>query len=474
MIPLQPLCGRQQNPVGFLTHFSARDTNERLAHTGTTFPMLTFIRHLIATKGPFHALERLVEIICRFIRGGRRFDRILDRIDGILTPRDFRITFFVTAGVIQRHSHRIDRLKRLGHEVGSHGIFHSRMDILDFDSQLEILRDSYRTLVDSGQVIRGFRSPYLNYNSQTREALEMSPYTWTSGEVILWGDGSSECASAQRLDELYSYRRSDEQLSLPTLRRRVLDIPITLPDDEMLYERLRIRDHRAQRIFWAKIFGEIHRRGELFHILFHPERFHRTGKAIGGVIDAVHGCRPGPWCTTLDRLADWWLRRSRWQWRRIDEAHVAITCPPEATILINQKDAAPGESNGNEYIYGRYRIHPTASVYPAHTITLSTGCPANLEQFLHAEGFLVERTDAVHDRSLYLDRCDFDERDARSLLAELETHPAPLLRVWRWPDAHPSAFCISADICAIDFWDFYNRVTHFMNHSASGTQRTAG
>lgn len=179
--------------------------------------MFTFFCHLFATKGPIHAVERLFEILYRFNRNGRRFDRRLDLIEKTLAPRNFKMTFFVTAATVQRHRNRIERLKALGHDIGSHGTFHTRMDLLNCESQLKKLRENYRILADSGHSPRGFRIPYLNYNSDTRKALELSPYKWTSGEVILWDDGLQSTSAVYRLEKLCGYHRSTEQLSVPQI-----------------------------------------------------------------------------------------------------------------------------------------------------------------------------------------------------------------------------------------------------------------
>src|SRR5512143_3391197 len=191
--------------------------------------MSNFLRHLVATKGPAYAVSRIFQVLHRFTFGGRRLDRTIALVDQTLGLRNFPITFFVSSGTIKRHRHRIERLHMLGHDIGSHGVFHARMDLLDFDSQLAILNESHRTLSHAGFDVQGFRSPYLNYSEATRQALNQSPSSWTSGEVILWKNGLGLHSTVERLGPLYHFHTSDERLSLPRLRGRVLDIPIPAP-----------------------------------------------------------------------------------------------------------------------------------------------------------------------------------------------------------------------------------------------------
>jgi predicted glycosyltransferase len=248
----------------------------------------------------------------------------------------------------------------------------------------------------------------------------------------------------------------------------VVDIPISAPDDEILYERYRIHNRKTFRDACVSIFEQTYSSGELYNVLFHPERFRQLNAAIGDLVDHVQGRSPAVWCPTINELADWWQRRSAWHWQRIGDGRVRIEAPPEATVLIQGSASDSGES-ASQYIYRKYRAQPPAPTYPALTIGLSPRCPRPLEGFLHDEGFLVERAGSAQDHSIFLDRSEFRQTEARNLLDEIDGCKRPLLRLWRWPNGCRSAFCISADICAIDLKDFFERKRNFVN----GQQRSS-
>ena len=423
--------------------------------------MLKFFRHLFDTKGLFHAIERSMEVFWRFALGGRRLDNVTDLVETVFGPTDLRMTFFVSAGAVHRHRTRIKRLHDLGHDIGSHGVYHSRMDMLPLDLQTKVLNESYRVLEDAGFGIRGFRPPYLNYNTDTRIALENGPFGWTSGEVIFWNDGFENGESIERLGPLYHFHQSDHKLSLPCERLGVLDIPVTAPDDEILYERYRLRSADSMQKAWCKIFEDIHRRGELFHVLFHPERFPQISRAIDGLVDYVQSRNPSVWMTRLDELARWWSLRRNWRWNRVSNGRVELQIPEEASVLASAVEPETEGLISDGLIYKDYRRVSTAENYPAWTVGLSDRCPKELEKFLHREGFLAEYSDQPEKHSLFIDRDGFSERNARALLEEVDSCEKPLLRVWRWPNGHQSAFCISADICAVDLRDFVERTLNF-------------
>lgn len=370
------------------------------------------------------------------------------------------MTFFVTAGIIRRHHHRIERLSRLGHDIGSHGLYHSRFDLLPPEQQSYILEESYRIFTNAGFAVRGFRSPYLNYDESTRKALDLGPFSWTSGEVIFWNKGLKQIAGMDRLDVLYRYHCCGQMLSLPDLSRRVMDIPVSVPDDEILCERYRVRDTKNLYNHWVRVFEEIHSSGEMFHLLFHPERFWGVHEALGGVLDYVRRARPLVWHPTLNELADWWKRRNEWNWRRLDNGQVTIDAPIEATVLVKGR-ASESESPESNHFYKDYDPQPPAKTYPAFTIGVSPACPPTLTEFLHGEGFLAEQADSAQGHSLFLDRPGFKICEARKLLDEIDACTNPILRLWRWPNGCRSAFCISADICAVDLRDFIERTQHF-------------
>jgi peptidoglycan/xylan/chitin deacetylase (PgdA/CDA1 family) len=419
-------------------------------------------RHFLATKGPRHALERTAEVCWRFALGGRRFDRTLDLIERDLGSRGVRMTFCVTAGLISRHRRRIERLAALGHEIASHGLFHSRMDFLDYDRQLEVLRESYRFLSDAGFRVKGFRCPYLNSNADTGLALEESPYRWTSGDLIFWRNGFAPNATVHRLDLLYRIWEADERMSLPEVRGARVEVPLSAPDDEILYERYRVRDPEVMLEIWREVSDQVWGRGELHHLLFHPERYPRVRGALMGLLDRAAGRRPVIWTPTLGELACWWRARSAWGWRRM-RGGVRVDAPEGALLLLKApREAADGSRSCRDpRLFGDYAPLERAETYPALTVGLSPRCPERLEAFLHEEGFLAERSESPAGHGMYVDRPDFADRDRRGLLEEIDRSPGPLLRLWRWPGEYRAALVLSADICAIDLRDFVDRTAHF-------------
>lgn len=384
----------------------------------------TYLKHILETKGFFHAGERLAQVISRFSQGRRRFAQMLSCLEKDFANKEISITFCVSASVLKRNQDLIERLQNLGHKVAAHGYYHTRMTNLSKDQQAEVLKSSHHFFSELGFPVSGFRCPYLNYNQDTIEAFQSSQYQWTSQQLIFWDNGFN--GQVDRLFSLYNTSTAEETLSLPNFKGKILEIPITAPDDEILYERCRIRDANAISETWCDVLDQTYKGGELFHLLFHPERFPYFKEAILRVIQKVQALQPFVWTPSLEELTKWWQRRAQMEWRLKASVSggwtVWIKAPKEATILLKSPNlkaeswrVLPDE-NDSETSFSVYKdyvqVRPleqgeTDSKYPAgnskkHLIGLAWSCPDNLEQFLREEGFLVERSGNPQDYSLFM------------------------------------------------------------------------
>ena len=67
---------------------------------------------------------------------------------------------------------------------------------------------------------------------------------------------------------------------------------------------------------------------------------------------------------------------------------------------------------------------------------------------------MVEFTHDPAHCSLFFDCKDFDHHQERAILAEIDASPAPLVRLWRWPNGAQSALAVTGDIDALTLFDF--------------------
>ena len=73
----------------------------------------------------------------------------------------------------------------------------------------------------------------------------------------------------------------------------MIDIPVNLPDDEIMVERLQI-DEQSQAAIWLAILETTYTRGDLFTVQLHPERSFECSYALRAVLDLLQSIKaPG-------------------------------------------------------------------------------------------------------------------------------------------------------------------------------------
>lgn len=361
-----------------------------------------YLRHLASTKGPLHALERTTEVIWRFARGRHRFRERLAEFEEFFTRRGFRLTFCITASLLKRHGDLFRALAAQGHEIAAHGYDHTRLDQYDFARQRTQIEASYHALREAGFTVSGFRAPYLNFNEDTIQALRLSSFRWTSGEILWWEDGRPSTREAMRLRALYHFRDEPEGGLFPVDDGELVHLPITAPDDELLFERWRIRRSDELARIWLAAFRRHHEQGGFHHQFFHPERFPLIRPALDRLLEEVAALGPAVWRPTLGELAAWWREQALLQ----SSERIANSCNL-ATSRLEDPAGSGSSCAGDRHRLGTGSSKPEASDSAPQTSNLKPCAPV------------------------------------------------------RWPDGARSCFVLSADICAVDLWDFVARSLRF-------------
>jgi peptidoglycan/xylan/chitin deacetylase (PgdA/CDA1 family) len=113
--------------------------------------------------------------------------RILD----LFEKKRIKGTFFVAGRFAEDHRGVLKRIRKKGHEIGSHGYTHGiDMDEnfieIEFNKQLELLRKSTQRITDVvGGELKLFRAPFGKANCETIKALEELGYECDSSVTSL-------------------------------------------------------------------------------------------------------------------------------------------------------------------------------------------------------------------------------------------------------------------------------------------------
>jgi peptidoglycan/xylan/chitin deacetylase (PgdA/CDA1 family) len=439
---------------------------------------MSYLNHVVTTKGLMHSFERSAQILKRFLLGRRKFLQMITFLQNNFNG-DTKITFCVTACLLAENSFLFKKLQQIGHDVAAHGYIHTNMKHKSKKEQIEIIRRCSRVFDEFSMPISGFRCPYLSYNMDTLDVLQQGGFAWTSNNMVLWRNGFSSGngyhKSLKKINNLYTIEYAENHAVLPRIRDRCVDIPITGPDDEMLLERFRVKEKKKIAGIWLEILRQTHERGELFHLLFHPERFGQIRDCIKEIVMKAREFDHPIWFASLKEITDWWKQRKGFRWEHEQTSggrwRTWVSLPSRATVLMK---LPKGSTAGEGTFYGDYiRLDPegprsdNGRLFACvegrkSSIGISPRCSRDIETFLKEEGFLAEYTMNPEDHPVFIDGYPFfSKKDEADVLRRVEESTVPLPRLWRWPDGAKSAFTISADVDSVTLMDFVRRAIKF-------------
>ncbi len=428
-------------------------------------------------RGPAGSAARTAKVLARFGATASAMARRLDSYDAITRPLGIRPTWPTTASVLARHPELVRHQADRGAEIALHGLVHGDHKGLDPLRQHETIARAVGIFERFGFHPVGFRGPYLRYDQATEEALRDLGFRYHSSQAVVFPLApdvtiSSRAARSYALARgFYSALDAGRIAVTPRLRSGLVDMPVAIPDDEILTERLRV-DEATAAAQWLGILEFTYRRGDLFTIQLHPERITELGEALGATCSDARGRRPSVYIARLDEIADWWLRRSRFSLvvRRTDAGRyrVHVEADGDATLLVRGLDVATAPWYGVDAICELRDFEVAASRIPV--VGISVRSPAGVRQLLADEGLPFEISDQPGSYGAYVDAQP--EWTEAAVLETIDRAPGPLLRLGRWPAGARSALAVTGDIDALTLQDFVLRSWETRGWSVAGAQRS--
>jgi hypothetical protein len=410
----------------------------------------------VRSKGPRTFADRLVGLPGRFGVSTARMDERLH--DYVALCAEFGVvpTLPVTAVVLDRHADVIRRMVRDGVEFAVHGLVHDDHLAADAEAQLASVAAAVDVFHRHDVPVVGFRAPYLRADHRTRHAVAAAGLLYDSSEavehdVLPTALTAPERGTYARAIDFYRAHKASEVVVRPRLLDGVVSLPVAIPDDEILVDRLRLGP-QAQLPAWLTILRHTHESGGLFTVQLHPERLPMCRTALRGTLQEAVGMEPGTWTAPLREVAHWWRRRSQAR-VQVDRSGpgscVVVDAPDGVVVQLLRRDSSAGPLQP----VGRPLTRTTE--LPAGrdpVVLLEAETPSWCEGFLRDEGFVVVR-DGRPDRCGAVVR-DEDVTTEQALLAHVLRGPGPLVRTARWPDARRAALAVTGDIDSLTLGDF--------------------
>ena len=438
---------------------------------------MSVLKFLSNSRGTGNLLLRIGTIFNRFGITPRKIEVSLNRYIDITEKFSCLPTFPSTAVILSRHRELVRKLGRRGVEFAVHGYIHTDHKSLSLQEQTRHFKKAKDTFVACQIPFTGFRAPYLRANDETLEALGKLDFVYDSSHVMQWDVvdrtkySQNEWSEYSKLLDFYQPRDDAHYLTLPRFINGLVEIPVSIPDDESMVDRLGIRDIAEITRIWEVMLQRIYDRGELFTLQLHHERISFCGSALETILKKARELKPPVWIATLGEIAKWWKERSRFTFevepQGNGEYRVKANCSEKATVLLRNCKV---NRQTTEWSSGYESIDARDFVLKSPTrpfIGVAPNSSQNAIDFLNGEGFVVEKSDQPESYGIYLaDLADFQEIDEKPISEAVELSTAPLIRYWRWPEKAKSALAITGDIDSITLIDFVMRILEgwWQNH----------
>jgi peptidoglycan/xylan/chitin deacetylase (PgdA/CDA1 family) len=424
---------------------------------------------LSKSRGIRNLIWRILQVLHRFGFSSRKFGKYLEKYYEIANAEGCKPTLAITAVVMARHPDLIKKLSQDGVEFAIHGYKHIDYKVLTKKEKIVHFQKAIEIFNTNGIPYVGFRAPFLRFSNQTTPILGRMGFLYHSSRVLYWPvlDISKFSKYAKhnhdRLLEFCTPLDPEKNFSLPRLESGLIEIPVSIPDDETIIERLHVTDQKQIADVWFKIFQEIYDRGELFILSLHPERIGYCTDALTDILRKAREQNPSVWVATLKEVAEWWRERNDFTFKitrlGAGQYQVQANCSNRANILVKNAGVNVAHEdwmNGYQIVKANDFILESPHL---PVIGLSPDISPNVSKILKNEGYVVEISNKSADYGVYLnDPLWFKDKDEKLLFYHIENSGAPLLKYWRWPDKNRSALSVTGDIDSITITDFVLRI----------------
>jgi peptidoglycan/xylan/chitin deacetylase (PgdA/CDA1 family) len=418
---------------------------------------MNVVKFVLGHRGPSNLVKRSVQIATRFgpnpDRMGGRFERFMD----ILDEFGIRPTFPITALPMSRNPKFAHRLMERGAELAVHAWSHIDLSALDLAGQREHMGRAVELFRGSSVPFTGFRAPYLHWNEDTMRVVGEFQFRYSSNQTVWWDviDPAPLDASAReglaRGMAFYRPVPVSEFRVLPFRRDGFIEIPVSLPDDEIPLDRMYIHDAAYLGAMWRRIFDLSYARGEMFTLQLHPERIDFFADALRGLLSHARAREPKVWIATLDEIAQWWDAKSRNRAQFVregDHFRVEVEACRDSVVIVRE--------SGNERVLEPRTFTVDSAARPC--VSVSPGSSRDAIAALGDLGYIVETGERSDGYAVHLGKVEnggFATIDACRRV--IEESKRPLVRFGVWPRGCRSAFSATGDIDALTIWDFVQR-----------------
>lgn len=441
---------------------------------------MNLISFSIRTKGIHNFARRLTTVFTRFGFTDMQTRQALRTIVDALHEYQASPTFFIPAVVLGRHPALLTEIAGYGAEIGVHGYVHNDYRTLSGSEQYIQTRRATRVFKKANIPFQGFRNPYLGWTEDSLEVFAQLDFVYDSNDAVF-----HDVVNLQQFSPLIQ-SGFEKSLSLfqavpcsayalrPYFSGEILRIPTSIPDDEMLFDRLRISNTQVG-IVWSEVMRRVYALGGLYTLNLHPERAQLCKPALLALLATSREQQLTAWITSLKDVAMWWKERSQFRWHITSQGNnrwlIEAECSARATVVA--RNLTVEDASTMLWFNDDVQVK-------SHTFTVqSTQCPCigvsprtsqDVDAFLLEQGYPFVRCESQEpeDAQHYASYLDIPQGLGKTreeqlqrkgeLVQRIEALAAPFVYYGCWPDGKRAALSITGDIDSITVQDFFLRI----------------
>ncbi|NIM20011.1 MAG: polysaccharide deacetylase family protein [Candidatus Latescibacteria bacterium] len=420
--------------------------------------MRNLFKFVLKSRGKANLLKRTGQVVARFGASPGRMNKRFDRFMDLLDRHSCRPTFPITALPMSRHPELARMLLSRGAELAVHGYTHVDLTALDKEGQSENIGKAIRLFRHLGVPFAGFRAPYLHWNEDTMSLVESYQFRYSSNLTVLWDVVDlkslepSQVTGWEKSREFYRPLEAESAFVIPFRKRGFVEIPVSLPDDETLVDRMYLKDPEHLSVAWEAILERTYDREEIFTLQLHPERVDYFAEPLANLLSSCRAKKQGVWIATLEEIAVWWAAKAQNSAEFVRENgayRVALKACKGTTVYHRM--------GGVERALEPGVIKIESPLRPC--VGMSPGSNRGAIGLLRDRGYIIEVGEPPEDYAVHVGKIDSsDPSEMRQLVRRLDSFEGPLLRYGTWPYGKRSALSVTGDIDAMTIWDFLHRL----------------
>ena len=222
------------------------------------------LAHTIKTKGFKNTLKRVMEIYSRYSFNG--LVKSMNAMLSILDDYDAYATFPITAITLQRNIDLIKEYRNKRIEWAMHGYVHVDYTHLSLDVVDKHIRMGKKIFESAGIELYGFRAPYLKINYDIIQVLRDNEFIYDSSHSFFVPVIPIE----KDVKIILDYYSPIKEWKIEIFNG-IAEIPVSLPDDEILVDRLGYKGEKIGKI-WVNMCKKLKNINAIPVIQLHPER----------------------------------------------------------------------------------------------------------------------------------------------------------------------------------------------------------